>query len=184
MADPKVNFIQKQAENTKTRGKPEEVKKRFKVSLPIVVAVFSTIFFMGVGALTVKFMWGIQNQQLERVKAQREARLREFEQKDLEYTMQPLAVNVPDEEGIKQLEIGVTFQVASEFGRKEFAKREPQIRDDLIILLSGTKVEELKDTATRKRFQEEIVSRVNKFLGPRSQVKNVFFPNLLIEEMD
>lgn len=183
MADPKVNFVQKKTGGAADAGAAAgSSPRKFKVSLPAIVAVFSTIFFFGFGALSLKVIWAHQMKQLDFIKTQKEAKKREFEKKELEYSMKPMEVNVPaEEEGLLQLQVELSFQLDSEYAKKEFQKKESQIRDDILLLLSAKKEVELREVESRKKIQEEIVSRVNKFLSSKAQVKDVYFPNFFIE---
>lgn len=183
MADLKVNYVQKKT-GDKNAGKDEGDKKKFnfKISLPVVIVIFSTLFFYGMGAMVVNFIFKNQEQQLAKIKEKLEIKKKEFEKQDLEYAMNPMSVNIPaEDEGMKQLEIAIAFQVQSVYGKREFAKKEDQIRDDIIMLLSSKNESELREIQNRKRLQLEIADRVNKFLGPQAQIKDVFFPDFLIE---
>jgi flagellar basal body-associated protein FliL len=181
MADPKVNFVQKGA-NVKASEEVVKTKIKFKFSLPIAITIFSTLFFFGIGAMCVNFIWGYQTRQLEAIKEKTEAKKKEFEPKDLEYAIAPMEINFPaKDEGLKHLHIAITFQLQSEYAKREFGTKEDQIRDDILTLLSGKKEEELRDIPSRKKIQEEITMRVNKFLSKKAQVKDVYFPEFLID---
>ena len=91
-----------------------------------------------------------------------------------------LVVNPAGSRGTRFLLVSVGFEFVPALPDEEFARRETEIRDRVLAILSTKTIDELVDYTHRDAFRAEIKSIVDSTLGsPR--VRRVFFPQFVIQ---
>lgn len=91
-----------------------------------------------------------------------------------------LVMNPAGSRGTRFLLVSVGFDFAPAMPAEEFEKRETEIRDRVIGVLSTKTVDELVDYTRRDGFRAEIQASLDSLLaGPK--VRRVFFPQFVIQ---
>lgn len=187
MAGPSVKVVQKET-NPDAGAKQKGIAviattvKKIKFSWIHVIVPLSFICVYGVGAVSVKKMWAGRQEKIQTHIEEKAKKAKEFETKLIQHPLTPFQINIATEsEGLKQLSLQVSLELTNEYSKKEFLAKEDQIRDDLVILLSAKREDELKVIEGRNKVREEILSRINKFMSAKSQVKQVYFSDFLIQ---
>lgn len=92
----------------------------------------------------------------------------------------PFTVNLSDSSGRRYLKLSVGLELAEGVLAQDIDKRLPLIRDALVILLSGKKLEDISTAEGKEQLKQEILLRVEQFLGPDA-VNNVLFTEFLVQ---
>jgi flagellar protein FliL len=91
-----------------------------------------------------------------------------------------LVMNPAGSRGTRFLLVSVGFEFSPAIAAEEFEKRETEIRDRVIGVLSTKTVDELVDYTQRDSFRAEIQAALDTLLsGPK--VRRVFFPQFVIQ---
>ena len=91
----------------------------------------------------------------------------------------PFIVNLFDERGVRYLKVRLDIEVWDST-EEEMAKKNPKIRDSLIVLLSSKKYEEIGSLEGKARLREEILFRLNRILG-EGKAKEVYFTDFVVQ---
>jgi flagellar FliL protein len=109
----------------------------------------------------------------------------EEESEKLYYEMsKPLTVNFPKGSAIQMTQISLAFLVAGEETLEALKKHEPMIRNNLLMLISAQKAENLlareEKEALRTVMLNEVTSILKKMAG-KSQIKELFFTSFVMQ---
>ena len=96
------------------------------------------------------------------------------------YVVKDLIVNPAGTNGLRFLLTTIGLEVTSEETVKELQKRDVQIHDAIISILTSMTLPELDDTGSRDSLKVAIRSRINKDLSTGS-VLNVYFSKFIIQ---
>lgn len=97
------------------------------------------------------------------------------------YAITPsFTVNLADPSGKRYLKVSVELELESQEMELEISKRLPQIKDAIIVLLSGKSLEDVNTNAGINQIKAEIKTRIEVFLKPGA-IKNVYFTDFLIQ---
>ncbi len=95
-------------------------------------------------------------------------------------TLPTFVVNLADPLGRRYLKLGVDVEVVSEEAVAELSKKEPMVKDTLILLLSSKTYQDLSSMESKILLKKEIVDRLNQILGG-SKVLQVYFTDMVIQ---
>ncbi|HLU24484.1 MAG TPA: flagellar basal body-associated FliL family protein [Longimicrobiales bacterium] len=96
------------------------------------------------------------------------------------YTVDNLVVNPAGTKGTRFLMTTVVFEVRTQSVVEELRRREAQVRDALLTLLSSKTVEELVDVEARDTLRNELRDVVLAMV-PRAQIGAVYFSHYVIQ---
>lgn len=102
-------------------------------------------------------------------------------------TLDTFTVNLQSSDGVDHfLQVGIDLRVADDSAVEAIKLHMPEIRNSVLLLLSGKHVEELSSTEGKQRLSAEILEQVNKPLnpkakGPGKQVLGVYFTSFVIQ---
>ncbi len=95
-------------------------------------------------------------------------------------TLPTFVVNLADPLGRRYLKLGVDVELVSEEAVAELSKKEPMVKDALILLLSSKTYQDLSTMESKILLKKEIVDRLNQILGG-SKVLQVYFTDMVIQ---
>ncbi len=89
-------------------------------------------------------------------------------------------VNLSDPGGKRYLKITMQFELSGQKLNEEVAKRNVELRDMIILLLSSKGYNEIGNATGKINLKRELVSKLNKMLR-EGQVKEVYFTEFLVQ---
>lgn len=95
------------------------------------------------------------------------------------FSLDPFIVNLFDDRGVRYLKVRLDIELW-DLTEEEMAKKNPKIRDSLIVLLSSKKYEEIGSLEGKARLREEILFRLNRILG-EGKAKEVYFTDFVVQ---
>ncbi|CCO23035.1 flagellar basal body-associated FliL family protein [Maridesulfovibrio hydrothermalis] len=95
-------------------------------------------------------------------------------------TLPTFVVNLADPLGRRYLKLGIDVEVISEEAVAELSKKEPMVKDTLILLLSSKTYQDLSSMESKILLKKEIVDRLNQIMGG-SKVLQVYFTDMVIQ---
>ena len=95
------------------------------------------------------------------------------------HSLEPFIVNLFDERGVRYLKVRLDVEVWDST-KEEMEKKNPKIRDSLIVLLSSKKYEEIGSLEGKARLREEILFRLNRILG-EGKAREVYFTDFVVQ---
>ncbi|WP_027720610.1 flagellar basal body-associated FliL family protein [Maridesulfovibrio zosterae] len=95
-------------------------------------------------------------------------------------TLPVFVVNLADPLGRRYLKLGIDVEVVSEEASAELSKKEPMVKDTLILLLSSKTFQDLSSMENKILLKKEIVDRLNQIMGG-SKVLQVYFTDMVIQ---
>ena len=174
MADP-----EKKEEETGT-GEPEkQLPKKSPLKLIIIVIVILVLLGgLGIGGYII-YSKVISKKTEEAKKTEQTQAVEEGELGPL-YSMSTFIVNVAGPTGSKVLKVTMEFELDNGELIKELDRRKPQIRDNLIALLSSKTVSEISSLQGKRNLQREIIYKINSTVSS-GKIKNVFFTEFVMQ---
>jgi len=103
----------------------------------------------------------------------------EKEESGLMYQLDPFIVNLFDERGVRYLKVRLDIELW-DITEEEMAKKDPKVRDSLIVLPSSKKYEGIGSLEGKARLREEILFRLNRILG-EGKAKEVYFKDFVVQ---
>jgi flagellar protein FliL len=94
--------------------------------------------------------------------------------------LDPFIVNLADAEGQRYLKAVMQFEVDNPAAESEIQEKLPQIRDEILMILSNKTFDDVSATAGKRMVKREIASAVNKYLTS-GQVKQVYFTEFVVQ---
>ena len=94
--------------------------------------------------------------------------------------MPVIVVNVANTNGSRYLRAGLSFEVTEPALLEELEKRNPQIMDTLIMILTNKDLEDLVELTGKKQIRTEIKEKVNAKLVA-GKIKSVYFTEFVIQ---
>jgi flagellar FliL protein len=95
------------------------------------------------------------------------------------YKLDPFIVNLFDDRGVRYLKVRLDIELW-DLTEEEMTKKNPKIRDSLIVLLSSKNYEEIGSLEGKARLREEILFRLNRILG-EGKAKEVYFTDFVVQ---
>jgi len=157
--------------------KPKKVKK-------ILIIVGGLILFMvcGIGAI-IFLAPGLIPDGLDipGVKGQPEEGKRPSkEMKGHIYTMDAFIVNLANRDLAKYLKVKIEMESQESKPNEEFDRRQPQIRDTILLILTGKTSMEISDSEGKAKLKEEILLKVNRLLNG-VKIKAIYFTEFVVQ---
>jgi flagellar protein FliL len=94
--------------------------------------------------------------------------------------LDPFIVNLADAEGQRYLKAVMQFDVDNPSVESEIQEKLPQIRDEILMILSNKTFDDVSTTAGKRMIKREISSAVNKYLTG-GQVTQVYFTEFVVQ---
>ena len=89
-------------------------------------------------------------------------------------------VNLAGTAGERYLKVNLELELKDSSLRAELEKREPQLRDTILLLLSSKTFEEVATFKGKTKIRNQITARLNGFLAPGS-IKKVYFTEFVVQ---
>jgi flagellar FliL protein len=93
--------------------------------------------------------------------------------------LEPFVVNLFDEKGMRYLKIRLELEVTG-CDEAYVQQRIAKIRDNLIILLSSKKYEEVGSIGGKMRLREEMLGRLTGVLG-EGKTRGIYFTDFVVQ---
>lgn len=95
-------------------------------------------------------------------------------------SLAPFVVNLSDPLGRRYLKLTIMVETTGAPANAELADKEPQVRDQIIMLLSSKTYQELSTMESKMALKADIVRRLNQIMGG-SKVLQVYFTEMVIQ---
>jgi flagellar basal body-associated protein FliL len=92
-----------------------------------------------------------------------------------------IMVNLRDERARRMLKATIVMNVKDDGVKDMYAKRQTEIRNDLISVLSEKKLEDIETKEQKNGLQREILDAVNGVLGVDDAILTVYFTEFVIQ---
>jgi len=89
-------------------------------------------------------------------------------------------VNLTDAQGTRYLKVKMGMELSSDQLSAEIDKKMPQVRDEIITLLSSKSFTDVSTVAGKRELKREIISAVNRHLAT-GQVVRIYFTEFVIQ---
>ncbi len=94
--------------------------------------------------------------------------------------LDPFIVNLADAEGQRYLKAVIQLEMDHPETSGEIQEKLPQIRDEILMILSNKTFDDVSTTAGKKMVKREITSAVNKYVTT-GQVTQVYFTEFVVQ---
>lgn len=94
--------------------------------------------------------------------------------------LDPFVVNLSDTDSTRYLKVVMQLELPNEELKPELEQRMPQIRDEIIMILSSKSYDDLSTAPGKRSLKRTILETVNRFLTT-GKVSNVFFSDFVIQ---
>ncbi|MCE5333028.1 MAG: flagellar basal body-associated FliL family protein [Desulfobacteraceae bacterium] len=149
----------------------EEKPKSSKKLLLIIVVLFVVLAGGGAGAYFMFLKGPAKEKAAEAPKGAEQAVIQD---------METFLVNLADQGGKRFLKLTMKAKVSSLPASEEFKSRHFEMRDMILMILTGKEAEELTRAEDKLSLKKEIVGTLNKALQ-KGQVLDVYFTEFLIQ---
>ena len=160
------------------------VKDRKPLILGVLVIV-NSLALLGVGAGLFMYAQATRQAIKGETEISESAEDKEKDKKDEagkdEAKMVPLEsfiINLNGSEGYKFMKITMSLEVDSAATQDEIVKRQAQVRDTIVVLLTSKSYSEVAGENGQQKLKEELVDTVNSFLV-KGKIKKVLFTDFL-----
>ena len=89
-------------------------------------------------------------------------------------------VNLSDPGGKRYLKVGMQFELSGKKANDELTRRNVEVRDMIIMLLSSKEYSEIGNATGKLTLKRELLARLNKMLRD-GQVKEIYFTEFLVQ---
>lgn len=96
------------------------------------------------------------------------------------HALDPFVVNLSDVENPRYLKVIMQLELGSEELKPELEKNMPQVRDEIIMLLSSKSFDDLSTSPGKRSLKRSIIECVNRHLTT-GRVSNVYFSDFVIQ---
>ena len=94
--------------------------------------------------------------------------------------MDSFVVNLANPDLPKYLKVKIEMESQESKPNEEFDKRQPQIRDTVLLILTGKTSKEVSDSEGKAKLKEEILQKVNQLLNG-VKVKAIYFTEFVVQ---
>ncbi|HOM29559.1 MAG TPA: flagellar basal body-associated FliL family protein [Deltaproteobacteria bacterium] len=94
--------------------------------------------------------------------------------------LDPFIVNLADAQGQRYLKAVMQIETDNPSADSEINAKLPQIRDEILMILSNKTFDDVSTVAGKRMLKREIASAVNRYLSS-GQVTNVFFTEFVVQ---
>jgi flagellar protein FliL len=162
----------------------EAEPKKKKPLVLIIVAVLVVVLLAGGGAAGYFFLVKGKHSggaEVKKGEAKTEAAAKgEIKESGPIEALEPFVVNLSDTENTRYLKAVMQLELESPELKAEIEKRMPEIRDEIIMLLSSKSFDDLSTSPGKRSLKRSILESVNKYLTT-GKVTNVFFSDFVIQ---
>lgn len=156
-------------------AKPKD-RKPFILTLLIVV---NTVFLLSVGVGLYYFVNKVQEATQQENVVDKDKDLITPTQKEAKVVaIEPFYVNLSGSEGYKLLKVTMSMEVENAEVQDEISKRQAQIKDIVLLLLSSKTYGEISGENAKRKLKEEITDTVNSFLT-KGKIKKILFTEFM-----
>jgi flagellar FliL protein len=92
----------------------------------------------------------------------------------------PFIVNLNDDQGSRYLKAVMQFEVSHPAVDQEITEKTPQIRDEILMLLSNKSYDDIATVSGKRVLKREIIGSVNRFLKT-GQVTQIYFSEFVVQ---
>ncbi len=96
------------------------------------------------------------------------------------HEMKPFIVNLLGESGRRYLKAKITAEVGDPAVQQELSKRDPEVRDGVLLLLAGKSFEDISTPQGRVTLRSELLARLNSILNTGS-VQMIYFTEFVVQ---
>ncbi len=154
MANKEVN-----GENPEVQETGEKKSKKL-----LIVILLVALLLLGGGGFGVYYFFLAPKPPTAEELAKMEAEKSKKPQILTVFALKPFVVNLADNKGRRYLKVSMKLELSSDELMEEVEKRQPQIRDVILTLLSSKTSNEVNSMEGKFLLREEIIKRVNTFL--------------------
>lgn len=97
------------------------------------------------------------------------------------HAFEPFLVNLNEPGGGRFLRATVEIEVRNDEDLSELQAKERKVRDEVLRYLSNLRVDATLGEANRLKIQEGIVERISTLLGSDKIVKQIYFPDFVVQ---
>ncbi|MGC9324897.1 MAG: flagellar basal body-associated FliL family protein [Desulfomonilia bacterium] len=94
--------------------------------------------------------------------------------------LESFIVNLTDAQGTRYLKVVMQLELSNALLEPEIEKRKPQIRDEIIMLLSSKSFDDVSSVAGKRALKRAIINGVNKYLAT-GQVVQIYFTEFVVQ---
>ncbi|HHO77252.1 MAG TPA: flagellar basal body protein FliL [Deltaproteobacteria bacterium] len=94
--------------------------------------------------------------------------------------MDSFIVNLTDAQGTRYLKVVMQLEMSNEILGAEIDRKTPQIRDEIIMLLSSKAFDDVSSIAGKRALKRGILNSVNKYLAT-GRVLRVYFSDFVVQ---
>ena len=95
-------------------------------------------------------------------------------------TLDSFIVNLTDAQGTRYLKVVMQLEMSNDLLATEIDRRTPQIRDEIIMLLSSKSFDDVSTIAGKRALKRGILNSVNKYLTS-GRVLRVYFSDFVVQ---
>ncbi|MFH0730502.1 MAG: flagellar basal body-associated FliL family protein [Pseudomonadota bacterium] len=154
-------------------GKANGVEKKEKSPLKRVIILTAVLLLAG-GGILGWLIFGGNNGPGGKGKISAEA------SGELIYGMEIFVVNLNDSEGKRYLKTKLNLEYSGAELTDELKLRQPQLRDMILLLLSGKTAEEIQGTEGKITLRRELIMRINQALQ-KGKIRTLYFTEFVIQ---
>jgi len=96
----------------------------------------------------------------------------------------PFVVSFDEQDGTRYVQLQLQAMARSEKTIEEIKKHAPALRNSILFLLNGYKLEELTTLAGKEKLRGELTTKTNEVLaknGSQGQIEELYFTNFVIQ---
>ena len=96
------------------------------------------------------------------------------------YEMEPLIVNLEQSKGKRYLKVKMSFELNKEAVLKEVQARLPQIRDAILLMISGKSFADVSTVEGKLALRDALITRINGLLET-GFIKRIYFQEFVVQ---
>ena len=96
------------------------------------------------------------------------------------FDLETFIVNLMGDSGRRYLKITIKMELSSEELKTEMTQKMPEVRDNILVLLSSKSYDDVADISGKIRLRAEIINRVNNALTT-GEIRKVYFTEFVIQ---
>jgi flagellar protein FliL len=180
------------AEEEKEEKKEHGPTEKKKLPMMAIIAVVAVVLVIG-GAAAGYFMFIGPKMKASGKEAGNEAKKEQVKEKGSKEgekggegssgnlkMLDPFIVNLADAEGQRYLKAVIQLELDNQATSGEIQEKLPQIRDEILMILSNKTFDDVSTTAGKKMVKREITSAVNRYIAT-GQVTQVYFTEFVVQ---
>lgn len=94
--------------------------------------------------------------------------------------LESFIINLNGSEGYKFMKITMTLEVDSTATQEEITKRQAQVKDTIVVLLTSKSYSEVAGENGQQKLKEELIDTINSFLV-KGKIKKILFTDFLFQ---